>query len=324
MALTKEQILTLLNLEGVGKKSILKVGNYINDSDKTISCWEDIIPILDLLKVKVKNEEEPGKIPVEVRHLQRAETIAKRIIEESEPRNIGIISYYEDDFPQSLRDTISEDGKEDPPILLYYKGDLSITKMPSIAIIGTREMTPGGEKAGRYLTKEFVKRGFCIVSGLAIGCDTCAHRSALDAGGKTIAILAHGLDSVYPPENEGLATEIVEKGGLLLSEYPIGMSVNRYNLVARDRLQAAMGKATLVIQTGVVGGTMHAANTTLKAHKSLYAIYYQDPETQNHEKTIGNEYLVNKGAKYIKGSDDLDLICEEINNSKTIKTGLFG
>lgn len=324
MTLSTLQVLTLQNLDGVGKKSILKVGNYINDSGKTISCWEDIVPLLDLLKVKVKNDEKPGKIPVEVRHLQRAEIVAKRIIEESKRQNIGIISYYEDDFPQSLRDSINEEGKEDPPILLYYRGDLSITKMPGLAIIGTREITPGGEKAGSYLTKEFVKRGFCIVSGLAIGCDTCAHRSTLEANGKTIAFLAHGLDSVYPPENKELAVEIVEKGGLLLSEYPIGMPVNRYNLVARDRLQAAMGKATLVIQTGVIGGTMHAANTTLKAHKPLFAIFYQDPETQNHEKTIGNEYLVKHGAKYIKGGDNLDLICDEIINSKTIKTDIFG
>lgn len=324
MALTTLQVLTLQYLEGVGKKSILKVGNYINDSGKTISCWEDFIPILDLLKVKVKNDKKPGKIPVEVRHLQRAETLAKRIIEESERQDIGIISYYEDDFPQSLRDTINEDGKEDPPILLYYKGDLSITKMPSIAIIGTREITPGGEKAGNYLTKEFVKRGFCIVSGLAVGCDTCAHKSTLESNGKTIAFLAHGLDSVYPPENKELADRIVEKGGLLVSEYPIGMTVNRYNLVARDRLQAAMGKATLVIQTGVVGGTMHAANTTLKANKPLYTVYFSDTETQNHEKTKGNQYLVEHGAKYIKGSDNLDLICYEINNSKPTKNDLFG
>ncbi len=323
MKLSTLQILTLLSLKGVGQKAILKVGNYLNDTDKKLTCWEDFVPILEQLKVKVKNEESSGKVPVSLHHLQEAEKIAKRIIEESERNHIGIISYYEDVFPQSLRNAIDEEGKEDAPIILFYKGDLSIMKMPGIAIIGTREITKGGEKAGAYLTKEFVKRGFCIVSGLAVGCDTCAHRSALEANGKTIAFLAHGLDTIYPPENKKLADEIVEKGGLLLSEYPIGTPVSRYYLVARDRLQAAMGKATLVIQTGVAGGTMHAAKTTLKARKPLYVVFYNDPETQNHEKTMGNHYLFEHGAKYIKGDDNFDLISESIKNHKTISSVFF-
>jgi DNA processing protein len=192
-----------------------------------------------------------------------------------------------------------------------------------LAIIGTREITSGGEKAGLYLAKEFAKRGLCIVSGLAIGCDTCGHRGALAVGGKTVAFLAHGLDTIYPPENEGLAKEIVEKGGLLVSEYPAGTPINRHFLVARDRLQAGLAKATLVIQTGVSGGTMHASNTTLEAGKTLYVVSFSDDETRNNEKTKGNEFLAKKGAKYIKGDDDLDKIADEIKNFTKLQTKLF-
>lgn len=116
----------------------------------------------------------------------------------------------------------------DPPLLLWYRGDLSITNLPGFSVIGTREATPEGIVGGIYLAGEFAKRGFNIVSGLAIGCDTCGHKGALKVKGKTTAILANGLDndSIYPPENKYLAEEIVQNGGLLISEYRIGTIAN--------------------------------------------------------------------------------------------------
>ena len=147
----------------------------------------------------------------------------------------------------------------------------------------------------------------------------------MKVGGKTTAFLANGLDhdSIYPEENQELAEDIVAKGGLLLSEYPIRQGVNRYALVARDRLQAALSLATLVIQTGVKGGTMHAANTTLKAGKPLYAMKFKDETTNQHEKCLGNAYLVEQGAQYIGGGDNLDTVSEQIKNWKPLQTTLF-
>lgn len=317
MALTKEYLLALKSLEGIGAKKLLKIGNYIEDSNITISSVEDIVPVLQSLKIKVKKED------VTVELLKDAVSAAQRSIDATKRSGIGITTYYDDDFPVPLRETINEEGKLDPPMVLYYKGDLSITKMPGLAIIGTREVTDFGAKAGLFLAQEFAKRGFCIVSGLAIGCDTIGHQGALAVGGKTIAFLAHGLDTIYPPENTELAQQIVDNGGLLLSEYPIGMSVNRYNLVARDRLQAGMSLATLVIQTGEQGGTMHAANTTLEAQKPLYTIKFQHPEQNEHEKSLGNSLLVKKGAKFISGSDNIDNISNNILNYQKPKTSLF-
>ena len=226
MALTKEYLLAIKSFEGIGTVKLLKIGNYVEDKNIAISSPSDLVPILDDLKIKVKKE----KVTTEM--LQKALGVARRTIEYNLQAGIGITTYYDEDYPKILRDTINEDGKLAPPMVLYYKGDLSITRMPGLAVIGTREITDFGKKAGSYLTQEFSRRGFCIVSGLAIGCDTVGHRGALDVGGKTIAFLAHGLDTVYPPENEGLAQQIVDNGGLLLSEYPVGMGVNRYNLVA--------------------------------------------------------------------------------------------
>lgn len=182
---------------------------------------------------------------------------------------------------------------------MYYRGNLKALQIPGIAVIGTREPTPNGVKAGEYFSGEFAKQGFNIVSGLAVGCDTTGHVGALKVNGVTTAFLANGLDweSIYPKENLELAKRIVANNGLLLSEYPIGQSCGRYGLVARDRLQAGLSKATLVVQTGVTGGTMHAVNATIASKKPLFAVEYRNDVDISHEKVQGNIMLIReKGA----------------------------
>lgn len=323
MALTKEQILTLsclkeVGVKGVGPKKILAIGATINERNIKINSYEDLARLMSGMKEKAIQN-------VTLANLNDACRVAQKIIEASNHAGIGLVGYYDEEFPDVLRKTINEDGKLDPPLLLWYRGDLSITKLPGFAVIGTREATQEGIAGGTYLAGEFAKRGFNIVSGLAIGCDTYGHKGALKVKGKTTAILATGLDqkSIYPTENQDLAEEIVQNGGLLISEYRIGTPVNRYNLVARDRLQSGLSLATLVVQTGESGGTMHAATATLQAGKPLYAMLFKDDATNQHEKCLGNALLVKKGAKYIKGDDDFDIISESIKNRKPVKTDLF-
>lgn len=314
MALSSLNVVTLLNIKGIGPKAILKIGATVES--KKIESAKQLYQILQDLKIK--------KGAITLNEILDAEDVAQSIIGRSEKNGIGVVSYYDDEFPEILRHCMNEDGKEDPPVVLYYKGDWSVTKMPGLAVIGTREMIKEGESAGKYLAGEFAKRGFCIVSGLAVGCDTSGHRGALDAGGKTIAFLGHGLDTIYPPENTELANEIVEKGGLLISEYLIGTPVNRYALVARDRLQAGMSLATLVVHTGIQGGTMHAVNTTIVENKPVYVVKFQNGELHLNEKVQGNDYLVEKkGAKYISGADNIDDIVRSINSKKQSQTTLF-
>ena len=318
MGLTKEQILTLTFLKGIGPKKILSIGTTINDRELHVDSYEGLHEVMKGMKdKKIQN--------VSLDDLNAAYRDARKTIEYSESKGIGLLGYYDEEFPQTLRNTINEEGKLDPPLLLWYRGDLSVLSTTGLAVIGTREPTKVGVAGGEYLAGEFAKRGLNIISGLAIGCDTCGHKGALKVGGKTTAILANGLDhdSIYPEENQDLAEEIVNSGGLLLSEYRIGTTVNRYNLVARDRLQAGLASATLIIQTGVKGGTMHAANATLMANKDLFVMLFKDEGTNNHEKCLGNAYLTKKGAKYIKGSDNIDSISENIKKTKTTVTDLF-
>lgn len=321
MILSKLHIIALKSIKGIGTQKLLIIGNKIKDCSIKIASNKDLLKVLVDLNIKV----DKATITIDV--LEEAIKRAQQVIDIHKKYGIGIVTYYEDEYPSILRNTVNEEGKLDPPMILYYKGDLAITQMPGLAIIGTREVTDFGRQAGLYLAQEFSKKGFCIVSGLAVGCDTIGHKGALNVGGKTIAFLAHGLDTVYPSENKGLAQEIVEKGGLLFSEYPIGMGVNRYNLVARDRLQAGMSLATLVIQTGVNGGTMHAANATLEARKLLYVVRFKEDAQNKHEKSLGNAELFKKGAKYISGSDNISEISEHIkksSGSNNCQMTLFG
>lgn len=311
------QLLALQQLPGVGTQSILKLCKYAQKNFSHPLSTNDLLSSLDACKIKTKIPSGSSKVRISLADLEWALVQAQSILDKSRQLGVGAISYFEKEFPQILKEVKDESGKKEvPPIVLFYKGDINILKLPCIAIVGTRENTLAGEKAGIYLAENFAKRGFCIVSGLALGCDTCAHIGALNVEGKTIAFLGHGLDMVYPAKNKNLAEDILTNGGLLLSEYPVGTSPSHFTLVARDRLQAGLSLATIVIQTGVAGGTMHAANATLNAQKPLFVASYSDQETQGHEKTQGNHLLVQKGAKIISGRDNLDEISHIILNSR--------
>lgn len=285
MALNTELLITLQQLKGFGSKTIIELSKVLNSQtiDNLCKDWHSLT----------------GKKYTKVTELElrSANQLACHIIEASEIEGIGIISYYEDIFPEILKSCVDGNGKHNPPIVLYYRGDINALKKPGIAVIGTREPTAMGIKAGTFFAGELAKKGFNIVSGLAVGCDTSGHEGALSVGGTTTAFLANSLswNELYPQENINLAHRIVENGGLLLSEYPLGYKGGKYAFIARDRLQAGLSFATLVVQTGERGGTMHAVNATLASNKPLYAIKYNHVTELQHPKVQGNIKLIKEG-----------------------------
>lgn len=144
--------------------------------------------------------------------------------------------------------------------------------------------------------------GFNIVSGLAKGCDTAAHKGCLRVKGFITGIVAHGLDTIYPNENRRLADEIVDAGGALISEYFIGSPIRSKNFQERDRLQAGLSVATIVIQTGMTGGTWHTVDATIRNNKILAAVKYRDDS----EKILGNKILIEQKGAYPITSENLD------------------
>ncbi|MCF0222723.1 MAG: DNA-protecting protein DprA [Fibrobacter sp.] len=303
MALSSKQIIALGQVQGYGAKTVHNLA-MLSKGEKINTARE----LMDFVNGSIRSKKVQRARPVEQQEIEAAIKKAEQIITQSESLGIRITSFLDDDFPKNLLKTIDENGKPAIPTILYYKGDLKATERKGIAIIGTREPTSNGLTAAKYLGRVFAERGYNIVSGLAMGCDTGGHTGALEAGGVTTAFLAHGLDMIYPETNRKLAEEIVRNGGLLMSEYPVGVKVNRYNLVERDRLQAGLADATIVIQTGVKGGTLHAANTTLQAKKPLFCVKFNTPEPES--KIGGNALLVEKGARYLDGKEPVKMVEE--------------
>jgi len=203
-----------------------------------------------------------------------------------EKKKIKVVSKNEDTYPEEL-------GQIDfAPILLYFKGTLKKSET-RIGIVGSRKMTSyGREVAGRFAS-ELATFGICIVSGLARGIDTCAHKATLDAGGRTIAVLGCGLDTVYPSENIQLAENIVNKGGALISEYPLGYPVLRINFASRNRIISGLSKAILVIEGTHNSGTLLTASHAAEQGRSVFAV--PGPITSpNSEAPL---YLLKNGAK---------------------------
>lgn len=312
MYLTIPEIISLSCLFGVGSKKLFKVA-ALSDGD-----------LLQRIHQCGLTLREDGKnVLVETRHLEAAQMQAERIIQQSKENGIALLSYSDEAYPEILRKTVDEKGILMPPLLLYAKGDFSALRQPNVAIAGTRHPSSEGIRMARKVSQSFVGEGFCVVSGLALGCDAVAHEGALDAGGKTIAFLAHGLHQVYPPENSLLAERIVAQDGLLLSEFPFGMNCSKYSFISRDRLQAGLSLATIVVQTDVNGGSMHVANATLAARKPLYSLYFSDEKTRAMEVSAGNVSLVAKGARYLKESDDVQQVAKSIWHQSSLPNALF-
>ena len=178
------------------------------------------------------------------------------------PEEVRLVSYFDDEFPAGLRTIPS------PPAVLWVRGSTPADHR-CVAVVGTRHPTPGGIQAARASTEALVVHGCGIVSGLAAGIDTVAHTSALDNGGLTWAYLGGGIERPTPRSNAELAERIVDEGGGLLSEQPLGTEPAAQTLVARDRLQSGSSRTTVIVQSGVPSGTLHTARFTLEQGRQL-------------------------------------------------------
>lgn len=188
-----------------------------------------------------------------------------------------------------------------PPKSLYFLGNLPDNRLPTVAIVGTRRPTAYGQEVGYRLAYDLAKQGVVIVSGLALGMDTIAHKAALDAGGTTIAVMAGGLDSIHPSSNRDLAIRILQNGGALVSEYAPGTETFKGNFVARNRLVTGISDGLLVIEASAKSGTMHTANFALEQGKPVMAV----PGNITNPMSEGCNNLINTGAKLIRNASEV-------------------
>lgn len=202
-------------------------------------------------------------------------------------REITTIKKTDDLFPQAFKNI-----GNDCPEVIYALGNTELLKRERyVAIIGARKATRAGNGKAYELGAKFAKEGAVVVSGLALGCDASAHRGCLDAGGKTIAIVATGLDIVHPYENAPLQESILSKGGLIISEQPIGTKANPTRLVARNRLQAALSESVIVAECPEHSGTMHTVRFAQQYGKSIRAAKFSHATEEN----SGNRMIIQQG-----------------------------
>ena len=249
-----KELLFLKELNGVGPARINRF--YVPKLSKNM----DIVALITIVK---ENESKVDDSNIDSA-LQKADLLYDTYSKRDDMR---IITILDDEYPSKLKSL-----ENNAPVILYARGDISIAEKPSLSVIGTR--TPGewSSKVEQQMVGKVIELSDrVIVSGLAQGCDTIAHRTCLEKGGLTIAVLPCGFDHIFPEENEGLCNEIVAKGGLLISEYPPEVEATRYTFVNRDTLIAALSDAVFVMECGADSGTMHTVKDAIRLNRKAAA-----------------------------------------------------
>ncbi|PIE82644.1 MAG: DNA-protecting protein DprA [Cardiobacteriales bacterium] len=214
-------------------------------------------------------------------------------------KNRAIITLDSSLYPDLLKEIA------DPPPILFAHGDVSLLQQPQIAIVGSRNATAPGLNNCREFAKALSAQGLGITSGMALGIDAAAHEAALTVGGKTVAVVATGLDRVYPSSNRQLAYEIADKG-LIVSELPIGTGVRSGHFPRRNRLISGLSIGVLVVEASVKSGSLITARMAAEQGREVFAI----PGSIHHPLAKGCHYLIKQGAKLVETAQD---IIEELN-----------
>ena len=202
------------------------------------------------------------------------------------------------DYPEYLKiiQTIAT-----PPKRLWYIGKLPENRLPTVAIVGTRKPTAYGREVVEHLSGELAKHGVVVASGLALGIDALAHKAALRAGGKTIAIMPCGLDQIYPRSHRQLALDILAAGGALISEYAPGGQAYPSNFIARNRIVSGISDGVLIVEASLKSGTMHTAGFALDQGRSVMAV----PGNITSSVSVGCNNLVKVGARPVTDVTDI-------------------
>lgn len=210
------------------------------------------------------------------------------------PPTIGILSRDDERFPAALLPVA------DCPCELWFRGDLAALRQPAVAIIGSRAATAGALAIATQLAGDLAARGVTVVSGLARGVDSAAHRGALKAGGLTIAVLGSGVDYIYPHEHRALAGDIAASG-LILSEYPPGMPPAKFHFPRRNRLISGLSRAVVVIEASDKSGSLITASCALEQGRDVMAV----PGNVLTGRNRGGHALIRDGAKIVETADDI-------------------
>jgi len=207
---------------------------------------------------------------------------------------VRIVTLFDDEYPETLKSIY------EPPILLYVKGDYKEADKLSIAIVGSRRCTYYGLNMSENIASGLAEHGVTIVSGLARGIDTAAHKGALKNNGRTIAVLGNGLSSIYPSENRELAEQVLHNG-LLISEFAMQAKPYKQNFPRRNRIVSGLSRGVLVVEAANRSGALITAGFALEQGRDVFAV----PGMADRYSSIGANALIKQGAKLVESADDI-------------------
>jgi DNA processing protein len=207
----------------------------------------------------------------------------------------SVLTPEDEAYPERLREIY------DPPAVLWIRGNAEMLARPGIAVVGTRQPSPYGAGMAELLSRDLANRRLVILSGMARGVDTAAHKGAIEAGGKTIAVWGTGIDVIYPKENKKLAESIVTSGGTIVSEYPLGTFPAPQNFPIRNRIISGMSVGVLVIEAAEYSGTRITARCAMEQNRDVYAV----PGNVTNKNAWGPNTLIKQGAKLTATWEDV-------------------
>lgn len=231
----------------------------------------------------------------------RAEVDLDAYLKKVKDANVKVLTWDSDDYPRYLRETPA------PPPVLYVAGELLETDQWAVAVVGTRRLSAYGKQMTRELVAGLVRNNVTIVSGLALGIDGIAHKTAVEMGGRTLGVLGSGIDCLYPPKHRNLARRIIkERRGAIISDYPLGTQPEGKNFPPRNRIISGLSLGVLVIEAGERSGALITANYALEQNREVFAL----PGNVNSRASAGTNRLIQQGAKLVVSYED---ILEELN-----------
>lgn len=282
---TKAKLIHLDHCRGIGWKSIYRLLQV--DSTLTSLYEWTASDFYDMLRLP----------SISIHHILtdlHSDTLYKQT-QLMKQKQIDVLAIFDENYPRILREIY------EPPWLLYLKGDASIlTNWKKLAVVGSRQVTEYGKHAIQQLFPPIIKKEITIVSGLARGVDKIAHETAISLGGKTIAVIAGGIDHIYPRENISLANKIIDSH-LIISEYPPHMTPKKWQFPKRNRIISGMCDGTFVIEAKERSGSFITADYALNEGREVFAL----PGNISSPYSIGTNNLIQKGAKLVMNAEDI-------------------
>src|SRR3989338_7782849 len=290
----QEAVIALNMISGIGSQRLKKLWEAFGAAPKVFLASEDKLKKIEGIGDKIAQEITAFRFE----NLKKELDLVKKL-------KVRIITLEDKEYPQNLKNIY------DPPICLYLKGKLKEEDVLSLAIVGSRRASFYGASCAEKFAYELAGLGVTIISCLARGIDTQAHKGALKATGRTIAVLGSGLSCIYPPENKGLSEEIAERGALL-SEFPLNTKPLAQNFPRRNRVISGLSQAVLVVEAARNSGALITADFALEQGRDVFAI----PGKVDSATSLGTNRLIKQGAKLV---DNVEDIIEELKLELILK-----